>query len=60
MVAGFFFGLVAATDNYNEFYWLIAGRWWTISFISGMLFIGFGELIELLQKIYDSKIEEGN
>ncbi|MBP1996130.1 hypothetical protein [Paenibacillus eucommiae] len=46
-------------SNYGAHNWSITLWWWIGGFISGMVFIGFSEVIHLLQKIYD-KIPAGN
>lgn len=51
---GGFLGLFAGLEgHYNSnFIWLDALLVWVLAFITGMLFIGFGEIIHLLNKIY--------
>lgn len=56
IIAGFVLGLVLGREEigFSTYYeWSIILTWWTIGFVSGMLFIGFSEVIELLQKISD-------
>ncbi|WP_078553848.1 hypothetical protein [Bacillus alkalicellulosilyticus] len=44
-------GLGSAYSEFGEIAWMITLTWWGSAFISGMLFIGFSEVIELLHKI---------
>ncbi|AST90683.1 hypothetical protein BC6307_04985 [Sutcliffiella cohnii] len=49
---GILFGIVIGASHY-EFDWLMALYWWVVSFVVGILFIGFAEVIELLHKIHE-------
>lgn len=50
IIAGVFLGLFVGSQ-FREFSWLLALPWWAISFIAGMLLIGFSEVIRLLHEI---------
>ena len=53
-IFGFIAGIVAgaSTFEYSEiFSWSLAFTWWCSSFISGMIFLGFAEIINLLEDI---------
>ena len=49
---GFLFGIVIGAYHY-EFDWLMALSCWVVSFVTGILVIGFAEVIELLHKIHE-------
>ncbi|MED4016973.1 MULTISPECIES: hypothetical protein [Sutcliffiella] len=49
---GFLFGIVIGASHF-EFDLLMALKWWVVSFVTGILFIGFAEVIELLHKIHE-------
>lgn len=55
MIAGLTVGLLLAKPEYryDDFNWTLALTYWVSSFISGMMFIGFSEVIKLLQSIND-------
>ena len=41
------------SGSYTEFSFALAFTYWAISFVSGTVFIGFSEIIHLLQKLVD-------
>lgn len=52
-IIGFFIGIASLFNGfYNGIPWLILG-YWVSAFVLGMLFLGFAEIIKLLQKISD-------
>lgn len=66
IIVGFFLGLALAnvevpqvsyfgrTYTTTEFSWTIALTYWSVAFVSGLVFLGFSEIIMLLQKIVDN------
>ena len=54
LIAGIVLGNVDVSYSYytyKEFSFAIALTYWAISFISGMVFLGFAEIIQLLSDI---------
>ena len=51
---GFFAGIAMGSTAHDDFSFATALVYWMASFISGMLFIGFGKIIALLQDIKDT------
>lgn len=49
-ICGFIAGLILGDDKYG-FSYTIAFIWWSSTFVSGILFLGFAEIIELLDTI---------
>lgn len=55
ILGAFIAGIIAANENYYGFEMSIALTWWASGIISGIFFIGIGEIINLLQKLLDHK-----
>lgn len=65
IIVGFILGIVMAEvevpyesilfgyDTRTEFSWTIALTYWSDAFLAGLIFLGFAEIIILLQKIVD-------
>lgn len=49
-IVGFIVGILYGQGKY-EFAWSVAFIWWISGFISGIGFLGFAEVIQLLDKI---------
>ncbi len=57
-IAGFVLGrqvVKSSVFNRADFSFAIAFIYWAVSFISGMMFLGFAEIIQLLQDIKNKK-----
>ena len=61
-VLGFFGGLIFGNQpvislysSRTEFSFAVALTYWAVSFISGLMFLGFAEIIQLLQDIKNKK-----
>lgn len=66
IIVGFILGIIMAFvevpyesyfggyDTSTEFSWTIALTYWSDAFVAGLVFLGFAEIIILLQKIVDS------
>lgn len=50
-IVGFVTGLLYGNVDYGEFSFAVAFMYWSAGFISGMTFLGFGEIIQLLTDI---------
>jgi len=53
IVVGFISGIAFAQDQYGNFFISVAFYYWLSGIIAGFLFIGFAEIINLLQKLLD-------
>jgi len=51
-IVGLYFGGV---DTKYGFHLTLALPWWVMGFISGLMLMGFAEIIHLLQNIYDNQ-----
>ncbi|MFC5465979.1 hypothetical protein [Lederbergia graminis] len=49
IIAGAVIGYILGSQSY-ETEWIIVLQWWMTGFLSGLLFIGFSELIEIQYK----------
>lgn len=64
VIAGFAFGTVEERIGYNssltttELSFIRAAIYWISSFIAGMLFYGFGEIIQLLSNISNTQAQQ--
>ena len=50
IIAGLIIGLFAGSQ-YRVFVWQLALTWWAVGAVSGIIFIGFAEVIRLLHEI---------
>ncbi|MGO4348844.1 hypothetical protein AB4Z45_25475 [Paenibacillus sp. MCAF9] len=55
---GIISGFALSTDEYGDFQIVIALYWWISAIISGFLFIGLAEIVNLLQKLLDKNSGE--
>lgn len=63
MILGFILGIVFGVEEIEmygrpdktEFLFEIAAIYWSVSFVSGFMFLGFGEIIKLLQDIKNNQ-----
>ncbi|WNF38794.1 hypothetical protein RJD24_10380 [Bacillaceae bacterium IKA-2] len=56
---GFILGLALGVEGtFGQRFWSVTFTWWTIGFVSGMTFIGFSDIIELLHQSNDLKRKE--
>jgi len=53
IVVGFISGIAFAQDEYGDFLISVAFYYWLSGIIAGFIFIGFAEIINLLQKLLD-------
>ncbi|MGO4541242.1 hypothetical protein, partial [Paenibacillus sp. 2TAB19] len=53
LAISFISGITLATDEYGDFQIEIALYWWISGLISGFVFIGLSEIVNLLQKLLD-------
>jgi hypothetical protein len=53
LAISFISGITLATDEYGDFQIEIALYWWISGIISGFVFIGLSEIVNLLQKLLD-------
>ena len=51
-IISFILGLYLGNSFYYGYDWSVTFSWWASGFVSGILIIGFSEVIELLHKIY--------
>lgn len=56
IVVGFILGISFGIDQYGEFSLAPALYWWLSGIVSGFIFIGMSEIVNLLQKIVDKQI----
>lgn len=61
IAACFFIGMYQGIPekSYEDYRWGLAFIWWVAGFVSGMMFIGFAEIIKLLHNI-NEKDNKGN
>ena len=50
-VGGFIIGFIYGAEVDTDFSWMMTIVYWGVSFISGMMFLGFAEIIKLLYDI---------
>lgn len=55
LVIGFTLGIALAADGYGHFRIVTAIYWWLSGLVSGFIFIGMAEIVNLLQKLLDKK-----
>jgi flagellar basal body-associated protein FliL len=58
ILGGFILGMILGQDDTSyssDFSWVLALPWWIGGFVTGMLFIGFAEVIELLHSLNEKK-----
>jgi len=53
-IVGFIVGIIIGNEISYSFMWSTAITYWLYSFIIGMVFFGFAEIIELLEHIHSS------
>ena len=53
----FIAGIITANDNYDGFQFYVALAWWLSGIVAGIFFMGIGEIINLLQKLLNQKID---
>jgi len=56
IIVGFILGISFGIAQYGEFSFVPALYWWLSGIVSGFLFIGMSEIVNLLQKIVDKQI----